>query len=121
MTTGPVEFARQVQSIEQFLNDAPSWGSLEKSIRPADVPKDFDPGDFMKQQIAAFYGTQDGRAIIDWLFDLTLRAPYPHVGSSRDSAWIAAAKHEARVAVGQTIARAIVDGKELFNRKEPKA
>lgn len=119
MTTGPVEFARQVQSVEQFLRDAPSWASLDKAVRPAAVPDHFDPGDFMKQQLAALYETADGRAIIDWLFDLTLRAPFPHVGSTRDSAWLAAAKHEARVAVGQAVARAIVDGRKLFNQKEP--
>lgn len=119
MTTGPVEFARQVQSVEAFLRSAPSWGDLEKAMAPAPLPDDFDPGDFMKQQLAALYATGDGRKIIDWLFDLTLRAPFPHVGSTRDSACIAAAKHEARVAVGQAIARAIVDGEKIFNRKEP--
>lgn len=119
--SGPVEFARQVQALDQLLNAAPNWDGLEKAFAPAKTPDHFEPDDFMKQQLAALYNTADGRQIIDWLFDLTLRAPFPHVGSSRDSAWIAGAKHEARVAVGQTVARAIVDGRELFNRKkEPK-
>jgi hypothetical protein len=120
MTNGPVDFLRQVQRVEDFIRNPSSWGELEKAFAPAKVPDNFDPGDFMKQQLAALYGTQDGRAIIEWLFDLTLRAPYPHVGNSRDSAWLAAGKHESRVAVGQAIAKAIVDGRELFNQKEPK-
>lgn len=121
MNNGPVAFAREVQAMEDFLKAAPSWGSLEKAFAPAQTANHFEPDNFMKQQLAAFYKTADGRQILDWLFDLTLRAPFPHVGSGRDSAWIAAAKHEARVAVGQAVARAIVDGRELFNqKKEPK-
>lgn len=117
--SGPVDFLRQVQRVEDFIKSPSSWGELEKAFAPAPVADSFDPGEFMKKQLAALYGTQDGRAILEWLFDLTLRAPFPHVGNSRDSAWIAAAKHEARVAVGQAIARAIVDGRELLTPKEP--
>lgn len=121
MSNGPVEFMRQVQALDDLLNATPNWKGLEKAFAPAAVPDQFEPEDFMKQMWAAFYNTADGRQMIDWLFDLTLRAPYPHVGSARDAAWLAAGKHEARVAVGQAVARAIVDGRELFNRKkEPK-
>lgn len=116
---GPVAFGRQMQAVEKLLADAPSWDGLEQAFAPAKVADNFDPGDDMKRMLAAFLGTVEGRNILEWLFDLTSRAPYPHVGSGRDSAWIAAAKHEARCAVGQAIARAIVDGNELLNRKEP--
>ncbi len=115
--SGPVDFARQVNAIEHMLAAAPSWAGLENAFAPAKVADNFDPGDDTKQVIAALYNTSQGRLIIEWLFDLTVRAPFPHVGNTLQSASIAAAKHEARVAVGQALSRAIVDGNEIFTLK----
>lgn len=115
--SGPVEFARQLQTVEALLKATPDWGGLEQGFAPAAVSDNFDPGDDMKQVLSAFYNTDQGRKIIEWLFDLTLRAPFPHVGTTLEAAGIAAAKHEARVAVGQALARAIVDGNSIFTSK----
>ena len=70
--------------------------------------------DDMKQVLFHFYNTMEGRRIIEWLADLTVRAPFPHVGSLKESAALAAAKHEARTAVGYALLRAIAEGEQLF-------
>lgn len=95
------------------------WDGIEKLFAPAVMPDRFDPGDTIKKMLAAFYRTAQGRELIEWLADLTVRAPYPHVGTDFQSAAIAAAKHEARFGVGLVLFKALADGEQLFNPKEP--
>lgn len=117
MSTGPTPFPRQMMGAESLITAAPTWDGLMDAFKPAIVPDHFDPGDNMKLVLFHFYNTAEGRRIVDWLFDLTVRAPFPHVGSTRESAAIAAAKHEARAAVGQAFARAITDGEEVWKQR----
>ncbi len=117
MTSGPFPFARQFMVLESILRGTPSWDGLEQAFFPAQKPDNFDPGDDMKEVLFHFYATAEGRKILDWIFDLTARAPFPHVGSTNDSAALAAAKHEARTAVGYVIGRAIVDGEEIWKQR----
>jgi hypothetical protein len=95
------------------------WAGLEEHFSPAKVADAFDPGADLKKVLFALYHTVDGRKIVEWWFDLTFRAPYPHVGSSLEAAAIAAAKHEARAAVGLALLKAIADGEKLLHPKEP--
>lgn len=117
MNTGPTPFPRQMLGAESLINAAPTWDGLMNAFKPAIVPDRFDPGDDMKLVLFHFYNTVQGRQIVDWLFDLTARAPFPHVGSTRESAALAAAKHEARAAVGLAVARAITDGEKIWNQR----
>ena len=115
--SGPFAFSRQMMAVDNLLKAAPTWAGLEQAFFPAKVPDDFDPGEDMKQVLFHFSNTAEGRKILDWIFDLTARAPFPHVGSTRESAAIAAAKHEARTAVGYVIGRAIADGEKLWKQR----
>lgn len=115
--SGPVAFSRQMMAVEKLLQAAPNWGGLEQAFFPAEVADRFDPGADMKEVLFHFYQTAEGRRILDWIFDLTARAPFPHVGSTKESAAIAAAKHEARTAVGYVICRAIADGEQLWKQR----
>lgn len=119
MTTGPFAFQRQLQSLDKMLADAPSWDMLEKQFKPADTGP-LEPEAELKKWAAAFAQTPMGRQFFEYVADITFRAPYPHVGSSRDSAWLAAGKHEARAAVGLVLMRVIADGTALLSApKEP--
>lgn len=114
---GPVDFGRQLQAVDRLISSPPSWDDLLKEFTPAAVPDTFDPGDDMKKLLAGLYNTAEGRRIIEWLADLTFRAPYPHTGASLEAAALAAAKHEARAAVGRSILKAIADGNQLLNHR----
>ena len=114
MSGGPFPFSRQMMAVDQMLAGVPDWTGLSQAFFPAGVSDRFDPGEDMKQVLYHFYQTAEGRRIIDWLADLTVRAPYPHVGQTSESVAIAAAKHEARAAVGYSLLRAIADGEQLY-------
>ncbi len=124
MSSGsPFPFRRELESLDKFLAGemGAGWEELEQSFFPAQVPRAFDPGDELKRNLAALYHTPDGRQIIEWLADLTWRAPYPHVGAANEAAALAAAKHEARCAVGEVIMKAIAEGyQSIMNSKESK-
>lgn len=115
---GPAAFPRQMMALDKLINSAPSWEDLEGSFFPAGTADSFDPGDDMKEVLFHFSNTPEGRRIVEWLADLTCRAPYPHVGNSLEAAGIAAAKHEARAAVGQTLMRAIAEGEQIWKAKK---
>ncbi len=115
--SGPFPFSRQMTAIEDMLGAVPTMEGLTQAFFPAKTSDNFDPGDDMKLVMFAFYGTAEGRRIIEWFCDLTVRAPFPHVGSMKESAALAAAKHEARTAVGYAMLRAIAEGEQLWKQR----
>ncbi|RWN78070.1 MAG: hypothetical protein EOS02_09935 [Mesorhizobium sp.] len=115
--SGPFPFSRQMMAVDQLLGATPSWEGLNQAFFPSKVADNFDPGDDMKLVLFHFNNTAEGRRIIEWFCDLTVRAPFPHVGSMKESAALAAAKHEARTAVGYAMLRAIAEGEELWKQQ----
>lgn len=94
------------------------WADFQKAFAPAAVSASMDPGDELKKAVAGMYQTDQGRKIIDWLLDQTCRAPYPITGQSMEDLAYAAAKHQARAAVGEMIVKAIVDGRALIDQPQ---
>jgi hypothetical protein len=96
------------------------WSFFEQQFHPAATPADLDPGDQFKRQLAGVAETAWGRQLIDWLLDLTCRAPYPVTSQSIEDLAMAAAKHQARAAIGEVLVKAIADGRRIMDQpKEP--
>lgn len=117
--SGPAAFERRMKQAEDFLNAPTSWDELVKSFAPAAVPEPFEPGDEVAKFLAQSWQHRDGRAALDWIFSLTIDAPYPHVSSVIEQAAFAAKAHEARAAVGLVILRAIAAGEQLLEGHQP--
>ena len=117
--TGPFAFPTDRMDLDEMMASigGPGWEGLQRQFAPAKVADRFEPEDRLKMMMAAFMRTAEGQQMFDWLFRLTVWAPYPHVGNSRDSAWLAAKAHEARAAVGLSIHQAILDGEKLLTPK----
>lgn len=79
---------------------------------------DYKPSDAVAKVFYAIFMGQ--REAMEWLLDLTLRAPYPHVSGSIEQAAIAAAKHQARAGIGEVIVAAIAEGKRLQDHDQQK-
>jgi hypothetical protein len=105
-----------LEDIERQI-DAKGWDFFERQFTPANISKQFEPDDDLKIHLAALAQTELGRRLFDWLLDLTCRAPYPFTVEDRDTLAFAAAKHQARAAIGETIVKAIADGRKLLNAK----
>lgn len=103
-----------LEEIEKAMG-ANGWDFFAKQFAPAVVAQSFDPGQEFKRNLAAFSRTGLGREIVDWLLDLTCRAPYPVTSQDMQDLAFAAAKHQARAAVGETIVKAIADGNAILD------
>jgi len=90
------------------------WEALETMFQPAVMADPWRPSENVMKFAAAMAQTDQGREFLAFIFDLTKRAPYPHIGNSMESAALAAAKHEARAAVGEVVLQAIVEGRKLL-------
>lgn len=118
--SGPAGFSRQIQAIDDIVSGAPSWDVLNAALFGRDAaPDGFKPEDRVKHFAAVIMRTAEGREFLEWIADLTIRGRPAHSGASIEAAAIAHAKHEARYAVGEAIFRAIAEGEDLLNRKEP--
>lgn len=95
---------------------AKGWDFFRDQFGPALVGENFDPGEDFKKNLAAFARTDLGRRIVEWLLDMTCRAPYPATSQDMQDLAFAAAKHQARAAVGEVIVKAIADGNAILNR-----
>lgn len=119
--SGPHPFRREMADLDTMMASigGEGWDGLEQRFAPAPVPDRFDPGEEIKKFWAAAWGTAQGRAAIQWLADITLRAPYPHGGATLEAAALASAKHEARAAVGEVLLLAMIEGEQLLNPRSP--
>lgn len=115
--SGPFPFARRMMAVDDLLQAPTDWKGLSQAFFPAAVADNFDPGDDMKVVLFHFNNTAEGKRIIEWFVDLTVRAPFPHVGSMKESAALAAAKHEARTAVGYAMLQAIAEGEKIWSQR----
>lgn len=111
---------KTVDYLNEALKDSDDVLDVEKTIErllPQISSLNYRPSD---ERLKAFYrilATIEGRELLDWLLDLTWRAPYPHVGKSIAEAAIAAAKHEARAGIGEVILEALALGKYLIEKE----
>ncbi|GAA2871895.1 hypothetical protein GGQ99_000968 [Aminobacter niigataensis] len=121
--SGPFAFPTDAMDLDKMLESIGGlgWDGLKQQNAPAKVSDRFEPDDQLKIMMFAFSQTAEGRQLFEWIADLTFRAPYPHVGNTRDSAWLAAKAHEARSAVGLAVMQAIADGEKILNNKRSQA
>lgn len=112
----PRAFARELDDMLKS-GQAEGWDALEAMFKPALVGQHFRPDDGVLMFFGALAGTEIGRQVLDWLFDLTNRAPYPRdVGNDFQAVALAAKAHAARAAVGEAILQAVIDGRKLLEQ-----
>jgi hypothetical protein len=97
-------------------DESEGWDFYKQKFMPAVVANTFRPEDSVLIEIYKLSETAEGRKIIDWLHELSDRAPYPRVGSNFEEVAVAAAKHQGRALVGEVLTEAVREGKRLFNQ-----
>lgn len=90
---------------------------LADKFAPASVSKDFHPDEKLAMFMAGLHGTEQGRQFFHWLESLTVEAPYPLTKLTKDELSFAAAIHQSRSAVGETIRAALRQGALLIEEK----
>ncbi|YBV97534.1 hypothetical protein M1D80_11835 [Phyllobacteriaceae bacterium JZ32] len=120
----PLTTRRATMPLEDMLKGTDDYLNVEKMIEklaPAQVGQNFRPSDNLMKFLYLFSQQRDAKELFDWLMDLTIRAPYPHISGSFEEAAIAAAKHQARAGIGEVIIEAIAEGKRLIEQSNQRS
>jgi hypothetical protein len=110
-----------VRTLDSMLKsgEAEGWDALEAMFKPALVGAEFRPADPVLMFLGGMTLSEVGQATLEWLFDLTNRAPYPRdVGNDFQSAALAAKAHAARAAVGEAILQAVIEGRRIIEERK---
>lgn len=82
--TGPFVPGRASQPLD-LLNDGIAgggWETFEKLFEPKLQGQDLQPADDVAKVMWGFYNTPQGRAMFEWMFDISLRQPLRITGRS---------------------------------------
>lgn len=120
--TGPVNIParRQVHDLDRMLAQAGGvgWDGLAQKMLPALVGDRFRPEDAVLEALGRMWLRPADRAVIEWFFDLTARAPYPNFHGDMEATALAAAKHMARSAVGETVCHGLSEGLRIIEQQQ---
>lgn len=111
---------RDFQSLDGLVDSigGAGWDALQGALAPAAVPDNYRPDDDVMKSLAIMAERGETRAVVEWLLDLTLRAPYPVTADTLEQTALAAAKHQARANVGEVVLKAIAEGRAKLERKD---
>ena len=116
--SGPVIPRNIAQEVNKSLADGNGWEFFKQQFLPAVVADTFRPDDQLLVDIAHFSTTSFGAKFLEWLHDLTDRAPYPIDGATIEAAALAAARHQGRAGVGHVLTKAVTEGRRLQNQNK---
>ncbi len=113
--SGPVFASRDALPFDHLLNNSGGWDDLENLLpQLADVP--LKPSDTVAKNLANLARTQGGREILEWLMDVTLRAPYHVTGKSMEETALNAATRQGINGVAEAILSAVKHGEDLLEQ-----
>jgi hypothetical protein len=95
------------------------WEALEAMFKPHIQDAPFQPGDDVARSLYLLYeAAGPGRAVIEWLMDITLRMPYRVTGKSLEETALLAAHRQGINGVGEAILAAIQHGRGLHENSK---
>lgn len=119
--SGPFLPARVAQPLDLLENIAASgggWEELEEMFKPQrqDVP--FQPGDDVALFMYGLYCTPQGRAMFEWMMDITLRLPHRATGATFEQTALNTATRQGINGAGEAVLAAIAHGEKLLSKNQ---
>lgn len=121
MNAGPMIPSRVAQPLDNMLANTDGFLDIDDAIKKIGGMRsvaEYKPVDRVAERFYQLYQEPVGRELIEWLFELTSRAPMPLIENGFEHAALLAAKTQARQGVGKVIAAAICEGEQIYNRKK---
>lgn len=117
--SGPFIPAREAQPLDLLEQSVAGggWESLDEMFKPHRQDAPLQPSDDVAKALWVLRQHGEGRAIIEWLMDITLRAPLRVTGRSIEETALNAAARQGINGVGEVILKAIARGGELMQPK----
>ena len=118
--TAPVFSRREAQPLDRLIASAggEGWAGLDKLLEPALAKRQScEPGDDIKKALAVMARAGQGRAVIEWLMDITVRAPFRVTGATVEETAMRASNRQGIEGVAEAVLAAIADGERLLSEE----
>lgn len=112
----PSREARPMDLLEQISGSSDGWEGLEALFKPQLQDAPLQPGEDVAQFMYGLYQTAQGRAVFEWIMDITLRMPLRATGQTFEQTALNTATLQGIHGVGEAVLAAISHGEKLINR-----
>jgi len=106
--------AKPLDLLEQGIAGG-GWDALEQLMLPQEMKAAYQPSDTVAKYLYGLSQTAQGREIVEWLMDITVRQPVRITGSTIEETALRAATLQGIHGVGETILKAIAAGEKLVH------
>ncbi len=115
----PLFGVRQAQTLDELLaQGGEGWDFFRDLLPPQAQPDPCRPADRVAVFLAALVQTADGRELIEWLMDITLRMPLRVTGSTIEQTALHAAARQGINGVGEAVLAAIAYGQARLDAEK---
>lgn len=117
--SGPFVAARAGQPLDllERASGGNGWEGLEQLFAPV-VEGELQPPDRVAMLLWGMHQYDDGRELIEWLMDITVRQPLRATGKTFEETALLTATRQGINGVGEVILKAIAKGKELADQRK---
>jgi len=119
--SGPLIPVREAQPLDMLERGAAGggWDELEKLFKPQLQGAELQPDDDVAKAFWLMFKLGgEGRAVIEWLMDITIRMPFRSIGHSIEETALLAANRQGINGVGEAVLKAIAHGRTLCEKIE---
>lgn len=114
----PARAAQPMDLLEQLTESNGGWEELEELFRPQLQDAPLQPRDGVAKFMYGLYGTPEGRAMFEWMMDITLRMPLRSTGQTFEQTALNTATRQGINGVGEAILAAIAHGEKLLSKSQ---
>ena len=109
---------RQAMPFDDLLQQGGNgWDFFADLVGARPAPEPCQPADDVARSLARFVRTGEGRAVIEWLMDITVRQPLRITGASIEQTALLAANRQGIDGVARSVLTAIAHGESLIDKE----
>ncbi len=121
--SGPFVPARAAQPFDLLEKSAAGggWEGLEEIFKPILQEAPLQPGDDVARFMWGLANTPEGRAMFEWMMDISLRQPFRAVGQTIEQTALAAATRQGINGFAEAVLAAIAHGEKQVREARQKS
>lgn len=114
----PERAAQPMDLLEGIVESGGGWEELEALFRPQMQAAPMQPHEGVAKFMYGLYHTAEGRAMFEWMMDITLRMPLRSTGQTFEQTALNTATRQGINGVGEAILAAIGHGEKLISKSK---
>ena len=121
MSNGPFLPARTASPIDLLIESASGggWDELEAMMKQPEQKVPLQPEDTVAEFMFGLYRTPQGRAMFEWMMDISVRQPLRATGRTFEETALLTATRQGVNGMAEAILAAIAHGEQLVEHRKP--